>query len=162
MPTQHLHSEAGDRHDRRIPEPAAALRAAGLRVTQPRIEVLNALRAHPHSSAGTVLGLVRQRLNSVSTQAVYDVLHALTEGGLLRMIEPTGSPSRYEIRVGDNHHHVVCRSCGTVADVECVIGARPCLKAPADVGFVIDEAEVVFWGLCSKCQSNPTPATDHH
>ncbi|MCV7168791.1 transcriptional repressor [Mycobacterium manitobense] len=130
----------------------ALLRAAGMRVTAPRIAVLDALVATPHSTADEVAGEVRRRLGSVSTQAVYDVLRACTEAGLVRRLEPAGPSARYETRTGDNHHHLVCRSCGRIADVECVVGAAPCL-VPADTdGFVVDRAEVVFWGVCADCR----------
>lgn len=139
---------------------ASALRDAGLRVTQPRLSVLEALEHAPHSSADAVSLTVRERLGSVSTQAVYDVLAALTRAGLVRRIEPAGSPARFELRVGDNHHHVVCRSCGDIADVDCAMGTTPCLEAPDDSGFVIDEAEVTYWGLCPRCATtNPTDST---
>ncbi|WP_017592435.1 Fur family transcriptional regulator [Nocardiopsis potens] len=130
----------------------ADLRAASLRVTGPRVAVLEAVGAHPHSDASTVLRLARTRLGAVSTQAVYDVLKALTEAGLLRRIEPEGSPARYERRVGDNHHHVICRSCGTISDVDCATGSAPCLEGSDDHGFAIDEVEVTYWGMCPACQ----------
>lgn len=133
---------------------AAALRAVGLRVTQPRVEVLRVLRVSPHASAGTVVQRVRERLPSVSTQTVYDVLHALTDSGLARRIEPMGSASRYELCTGDGHHHVVCRTCGDVADVPGVVRDRSCLTAVATdfaVGFAVEEAEVIFWGHCPRC-----------
>ena len=129
------------------------LRGASLRITRPRIAVLAAVHAHPHADTQSILGVVRAELGEVSQQAVYDVLGALTDAGLLRRIHPSGSVARYESRVGDNHHHVVCRSCGVIADVDCAVGEAPCLTASDDHGFVIDEAEVVYWGLCSACQS---------
>ncbi|GLZ55455.1 transcriptional repressor [Actinomycetospora sp. NBRC 106378] len=129
------------------------MREAGLRVTRPRVAVLAAVHEHPHLDTEEILGLARADLGAVSHQAVYDVLRALTTAGLLRRIEPEGSPARYETRVGDNHHHLVCRSCGTIVDVDCTVGAAPCLTASDDHGFVIDEAEVVFWGLCPTCQA---------
>ncbi|PUA81234.1 Fur family transcriptional regulator [Nocardioides currus] len=132
------------------------LRGAGLRVTQPRLAVLRAVGDAPHADTATVLGAVRAELASVSHQAVYDVLDALTRSGLVRRIQPAGSVARYELRVGDNHHHVVCRSCGAVADVDCAVGARPCLDASDTHGFVVDEAEVTYWGTCPAC----TNATD--
>jgi Fur family transcriptional regulator, stress-responsive regulator len=131
------------------------LRGASLRVTAPRIAVLSAVHDRPHADTESITGVVRQNLGAVSHQAVYDVLRALTAAGLLRRIEPQGSAARYEARVGDNHHHVVCRSCGVIADVDCAIGDPPCLTASDDHGFTIDEAEVVYWGLCPDC-SNPT------
>ncbi|UAK34260.1 transcriptional repressor [Nocardia asteroides] len=133
--------------------PREWLRAAGLRVTAPRLAVLNVVAQRPHSDADTVAATVREALGSVSTQAVYDVLHACVRAGILRRIEPAGSSALYETRIGDNHHHLVCRSCGAVADIDCAVGSAPCL-APSDAnGFVIDEAEVVFWGLCPTCRS---------
>ena len=136
-------------------DPIAALRDAGLRVTGPRVAVLRALQAHPHADTDTLADAARIELGAVSTQAVYDVLRALTEAGIARRIEPAGSPARFELRVGDNHHHVVCRGCGAVADVDCAVGHRPCLTASDDHGFVIDEAEVTWWGLCPSCAASP-------
>ncbi|MFD5250820.1 Fur family transcriptional regulator [Amycolatopsis sp. NPDC058340] len=133
----------------------AQLRAVSLRVTRPRLAVLAALRDHPHVDTETVIALVRADLPTVSHQAVYDVLRALTETGLIRRIQPAGTLARYETRVGDNHHHVVCRSCGAIADVDCAVGHAPCLTASGDHGFVIDEAEVVYWGLCPGCAAEP-------
>jgi Fur family ferric uptake transcriptional regulator len=113
--------------------------------------VLSAVHEHPHADTDSIIGVVRQNLGAVSHQAVYDVLRALTGAGLLRRIEPQGSVARYEARVGDNHHHVVCRSCGAIADVDCATGAAPCLDASDDHGFAIDEAEVIYWGTCPEC-----------
>jgi Fe2+ or Zn2+ uptake regulation protein len=127
------------------------LRGVSLRVTRPRLAVLSAVHDHPHADTDSIIGVVRNDLGGVSHQAVYDVLRALTTAGLLRRIEPPGSVARYEARVGDNHHHVVCRSCGVVADVDCAVGPAPCLTASDDHGFTIDEAEVIFWGLCPDC-----------
>ena len=127
------------------------LRGASLRVTRPRVAVLGAVYDHPHSDTDAIVGVVREDLGEVSTQAVYDVLRALTTAGLLRRIEPAGSVARYESRVADNHHHVVCRSCGAIADVDCAVGETPCLIASDDHGYVIDEAEVVYWGTCPDC-----------
>jgi Fur family ferric uptake transcriptional regulator len=132
-------------------DPEDLLREASLRVTRPRAAVLEAVRAHPHADADTIIGVVRDELGGVSKQAVYDVLAALTDARLLRRIEPSGSPARYEARVGDNHHHVVCRSCGNIADVDCTVGEAPCLTAADNHGFAIDEAEVTFWGTCPAC-----------
>ena len=129
------------------------LRHVGLRVTRPRVAVLTAVCEHPHADTHSIIGVVRGESGDVSVQAVYDVLRALTATGLLRRIEPAGSVPRYEARVGDNHHHVVCRSCGAIADVECVVGHAPCLQESHDHGYEIDEAEVVFWGRCPECQS---------
>lgn len=136
------------------------LRGADLRVTRPRLAALTAVHAHPHADTNAIVAAVREDLGEVSVQAVYDVLRALTEAGLVRRIEPAGSAARYEARVGDNHHHVVCRSCGTIADVDCAAGATPCLTASNDHGFEIDEAEVTYWGLCPACRSAaPAPTT---
>jgi Fur family ferric uptake transcriptional regulator len=119
------------------------------------LAVLAAVDAHPHADTDSVIGAVRTELPAVSHQAVYDVLRALTAAGLVRRIQPSGSVARYEARVGDNHHHVVCRSCGTIADVDCAVGEAPCLAASEDRGFVIDEAEVTYWGLCRECAAVP-------
>ncbi len=127
------------------------LRESELRVTRPRLAVLEVLDAHPHIDTDAVIDRVRTDHLEVSHQAVYDVLRAFTTAGLVRRIEPAGSAARYELRVGDNHHHLVCRSCGTVADVDCAVGDAPCLTASDDQGFAIDEAEVVYWGLCPDC-----------
>jgi Fe2+ or Zn2+ uptake regulation protein len=132
------------------------LRGSALRVTRPRVAVLTAVYEHPHADTDSIIGVVRADLGAVSHQAVYDVLRALTAAGLVRRIEPSGSVARYESRVGDNHHHVVCRSCGAIADVDCALGTTPCLTASDDQGFAIDEAEVVYWGLCSDCSAAPT------
>lgn len=130
------------------------LRGASLRVTRPRVAVLAAVHGHPHTDTSSILGVVRERLGEVSHQAVYDVLDALTDAGLVRRIQPPGSVARYESRVGDNHHHVVCRSCGSIADVDCAVGPAPCLTASDDHGYVIDEAEVVYWGICPGCAAD--------
>ena len=132
------------------------LRESGLRVTGPRVAVLGAVHAHPHADTDEIIGVVRRDRGRVSHQAVYDVLRALTTAGLVRRIEPAGSTARYEARVGDNHHHVVCRTCGTIADVDCAVGEVPCLSASDDHGFAIDEAEVIYWGQCPRCQT-PEP-----
>ncbi len=129
------------------------LRDAALRVTAPRKAVLSAVHDHPHADTDTLLAATRAQLGSVSHQAVYDVLRALTDAGLVRRIQPAGSVARYEARVGDNHHHLVCRSCGAVSDVDCAVGEAPCLTPSDDAGFEIDEAEIVYWGLCPACQS---------
>jgi len=138
------------------------LRAASLRVTAPRVAVLAEVHDHPHADVDTLTSAVRRRLGSVSTQAVYDVLRALTDAGLVRRIEPAGSPARFEARVGDNHHHVVCRSCGAIADVDCAVGHAPCLTASDDADFEIDEAEVIYWGRCPICARRPSvpPSAD--
>ena len=129
------------------------LRGAALRVTRPRVAVLTAVHEQPHADTDSIIRIVRGDLGEVSTQAVYDVLRALTTAGLVRRIEPAGSVARYESRVGDNHHHVVCRSCGDIADVDCDIGDQPCLTASDDHGYAIDEAEVVLRGLCPNCSA---------
>jgi Fe2+ or Zn2+ uptake regulation protein len=129
------------------------LRGVALRVTRPRLAALSAVHDHPHADTESIIRVVREDLGEVSHQAVYDVLRALTAAGLVRRIQPAGSPARYESRVGDNHHHVVCRSCGAIADVDCAVGATPCLTASDDHGFAIDEAEVVYRGLCPGCST---------
>jgi Fur family ferric uptake transcriptional regulator len=134
------------------------LRAAQLRVTRPRLAVLAAVHALPHADTDSIIGAVRADLGEVSHQAVYDVLRVLTSAGLVRRIQPPGSVARYESRTADNHHHVVCRSCGAIADVDCAVGHAPCLTASEDHGFVIDEAEVVYWGRCPTCSTvRPDP-----
>lgn len=136
-------------------EPASMLRERSLRVTRPRTAVLTAVHAHPHADADDITRAVRTELGKVSTQAVYDVLRALTDAGLVRRIEPAGSPARFELRVGDNHHHLICRSCGDIVDIDCAVGARPCLEANHDHGYEIDEAEVTYWGTCPACRATP-------
>jgi Fe2+ or Zn2+ uptake regulation protein len=133
-------------------EATERLRDVGLRVTAPRLAVLGVLGTGGHLGVDEITDQVRDRLGSVSTQAVYDVLSALTLSGLARRIEPAGSPALFEARVGDNHHHVVCRGCGITADVDCAVGERPCLDPSQTHGFVLDEAEVTYWGLCPTCQ----------
>jgi Fur family transcriptional regulator, stress-responsive regulator len=133
------------------PDAARLLRGVALRVTRPRVAVLSAVHQHPHADTDSIIGIVRSDLGEVSHQAVYDVLRALTTAGLVRRIQPTGSVARYEARVGDNHHHVVCRSCGAIADVGCAVGYVPCLTAVDDMGYQIDEAEVIYWGRCPEC-----------
>ncbi|MFT4042548.1 MAG: Fur family transcriptional regulator [Gordonia sp. (in: high G+C Gram-positive bacteria)] len=128
------------------------LREAGMRVTAPRLAVLEILHEHPHSTADFVAKGVREQLGGVSTQTVYDVLRACSESGLLRRIEPAGSPVRYETRTGDNHHHLVCRHCAAIIDIDCVVGQAPCLAPDDSHGYLIDEAEVTFWGLCPQCR----------
>jgi Fe2+ or Zn2+ uptake regulation protein len=133
------------------PDLELQLRDVDLKVTRPRLAVLGAVHEHPHADTGSIIGLVRDDLGEVSQQTVYDVLEALTTAGLTRRIQPPGSVARYESRVGDNHHHVVCRSCGAIEDVDCAVGEAPCLTAAEDHGYVIDEAEVVYWGRCPSC-----------
>jgi Fe2+ or Zn2+ uptake regulation protein len=133
------------------------LRHAGLRVTGPRLAVLTAVLGEgQHRDAEAIADAARTRLGTLSTQAVYDNLHILEDAGLVRRIQPSGHPARYEMRVGDNHHHIVCRRCGTVADVDCAVGEAPCMEPYATHGFIVQEAEVIFWGLCPLCQQeNP-------
>lgn len=131
------------------------LRQSALRVTRQRVAVLVAVDSHPHADTDSIIAAVRAEIGEVSHQAVYDVLRALHDAGLVRRIEPAGSVARYESRVGDNHHHVVCRECGTVADVDCAVDYTPCLTASGDHGFTIEEAEVIYWGRCADC-SAPT------
>jgi Fur family transcriptional regulator, stress-responsive regulator len=132
------------------------LRAVELRVTRPRLAVLSAVHEHPHADTESIISLARRTIPDVSHQAVYNVLNALTAAGLLRRIQPSGSVARYEPETGDNHHHVVCRSCGAIVDVECSVGATPCLTASDDAGYTIDEAEVIYWGRCPACSRRPT------
>ncbi len=131
-----------------------ALRSVALRVTRPRMAVLHAVGQHPHADTEVIIDAAREQLPDISRQTVYDALNALTATGLVRRIQPAGSLARYETRVGDNHHHIVCRSCGVIADVDCAVGEAPCLT-PADdgtlAGFDIDEAEVIYWGFCPDC-----------
>ena len=134
-------------------EDPTRLRDAGLRVTGPRLAVLAAVRERPHATVDEIAAAARARAGSVSTQAVYDVLRALATAGLVRRIEPAGSPARYEARVADNHHHLVCRACGTVADVDCAAGHAPCLAPDDASGYLVDEADVTYWGLCPACQT---------
>ncbi len=140
-----------------MPEPEfqQQLRDVGLRVTRPRLAVLEAVHRHPHADTDAIITASRAALPDVSHQAVYDSLRALTESGLVRSIKPAGSVARYETRTGDNHHHVVCRSCGSIADVDCAVGHVPCLTASDSHGFVVDEAEVIYWGLCPECTTRP-------
>jgi Fur family transcriptional regulator, stress-responsive regulator len=137
------------------------LRDAELRVTRPRVAVIEAVHHLPHADTDSVIGAVRRELPDVSHQAVYDSLHTLTDVGILRRIKPAGSVARYETRVGDNHHHVVCRSCGAIADVDCAVGETLCLTPADDHGYRIDEAEVIYWGQCPECataaRTDPDP-----
>ena len=133
-------------------EPRELLQHAGLRITAPRVMVLRVLTKQPHAAADAIVGTVRSDFGAVSTQAVYDVLRACSDAGIVRRIQPAGSPARYELRVGDNHHHMVCRICGAVGDVDCAVGEAPCLEPSGLLGFDVDEAEVVYWGICPHCQ----------
>ncbi|MFG3356960.1 MULTISPECIES: Fur family transcriptional regulator [Streptomyces] len=135
------------------PTTAEELRGAGLRVTAARVALLETVRDGDHLGVEAIASGVRDRVGHISLQAVYEALHALTAAGLVRRIEPAGHPARFEGRVGDNHHHIVCRSCGTVVDVDCAVGEAPCLTAADDRGFAIDEAEVVYWGVCPGCST---------
>jgi Fur family ferric uptake transcriptional regulator len=143
------------------PQIERLLRDAELRVTGPRKAVLAAVHDHPHADTETLMAATRERLGSVSHQAVYDVLRALTSAGLVRRLQPSGSVARYEARVADNHHHVVCRSCGDIVDVDCAVGFAPCLTATDDAGFEIDEAEVIYWGRCPACVAGRRPEPPH-
>ena len=136
--------------------PEESLRSRGLRITKPRLAVLEILGTGGHFEVDEIARRCRERLDSVSTQAVYDVLGALSRAGLARRIEPAGSPALYEARTGDNHHHIVCRGCGKIADVDCAVGTTPCLDPSSTAGFTVDEAEVTYWGLCPACQALPS------
>jgi Fur family transcriptional regulator, stress-responsive regulator len=143
-----------DRVDRVAVEPGEALRQRGLRVTAQRLAVLRAVSQAPHVTADTVADRVRGEIGAISIQAVYDALATLTDNGLLRRIQPAGSPARYESRVGDNHHHLICRVCERMVDVDCGVGEPPCLIPATDFGYEIDEAEVIYWGRCPECAAN--------
>ena len=133
--------------------PTELLREAGLRITAPRVMVLRVLADRPHAAADAIIEAVRAELGAVSTQGVYDVLRVCSDVGIVRRIQPAGGPARYELRVGDNHHHLVCRRCGAVSDVDCAVGEAPCLAPSDHGGFDVDEAEVVFWGACPECRA---------
>jgi Fur family transcriptional regulator, stress-responsive regulator len=135
------------------------LRGVALRVTRPRVAVLSAVHDHPHADTNSIIGVAREDLGEVSHQAVYDVLRALTAARLVRRFQPMGSAARYEARVEDNHHHVICRSCGAIADVDCAVGYTPCLRADDDSGYEIDEAEVIYWGRCPECVTATSAAS---
>lgn len=132
-------------------DPTQILREKGLQITAQRLAVMRAIAERPHCTADDVTDFVRSEIGSISRQAVYDALGTLVEKGLVRRIQPAGSPARYEDRVGDNHHHVICRACGKTADVDCAVGAAPCLRASDNSGYQIDEAEVIYWGICPEC-----------
>ena len=141
-----------------IRPPVEVLREHGVNPTSQRVAVLSAVAVHPHSSADAIADVARRELGSISRQSVYDALTLLVESGILRRIQPIGSPALYESRVGDNHHHLICRECGAVADVDCAVGYRPCLEASDDHGFEIDEADVAYWGRCPECRTlAPSP-----
>ena len=139
-------------------DPATVLREQGIYVTAQRLAVLRVVGAQPHATAEEVLQGVRDEIGSISRQSVYDTLNTLSDLGLLRRIQPAGSPARYETRAGDNHHHLICHGCGRVEDVDCAVGKRPCLTASEAHGFDIDEAEVIYWGRCPDCRQDPVPA----
>lgn len=141
-------------------DPAELLRAHGLQVTAQRLAVLRAVSARPHGTAAEVAEAVREQIGTISRQGVYDALGVLADRGLIRRIEPAGSPARYEDRVGDNHHHLICRACGKMVDVDCAVGEAPCLTAADDAGYEIDEAEVVYWGRCPECRGESPSAPD--
>ncbi len=130
------------------------LRKKGLHVTQQRIAILETISHIPHATAENIVEKTRENIGSISRQAVFDALNAFTDQGIIRRIQPASSPARYENRIGDNHHHIVCRHCGAMADVNCAVGLRPCLQAENDHGFIIDEAEVIYWGMCPSCQQH--------
>ncbi|NUM53268.1 MAG: transcriptional repressor [Candidatus Hydrogenedentes bacterium] len=134
-----------------MPNPTSLLREHGVHVTAQRLAVIRAVSARPHGTADDIAEDVRAEIGAISRQAVYDALGLLTEKGLIRRIQPSGSPARYEDRVGDNHHHLICRSCGKTVDVDCAVGDTPCLTAADDSGYLIDEAEVIYWGICPEC-----------
>lgn len=136
-----------------IPDPADLLRQRGIQITAQRLAVFRAVTDQPHVTAERVTELVRAEIRAISRQSVYDALSLLVAAGLIRRIQPAGSPARFEARVGDNHHHAICRVCGRTADVDCATGAAPCLTAADDAGFEIDEAEVIYWGRCPDCAS---------
>ena len=139
-----------------LEDPADLLRRHGLQVTAQRLAVLAAVSERPHATADDVAQVVRTEIGVISRQAVYDALGILAEKGLIRRIQPAGSAARYEDRVGDNHHHLICRSCGRTVDVDCAVGVAPCLTAAADSGYEIDEAEVIYWGRCPECRDQPS------
>lgn len=137
-------------------DPADLLRQRGIQVTAQRLAVLRAVTAQPHTTADSVAEIVRAEIGAISLQSVYDALGVLVNEGLIRRIQPAGSPARFENRVGDNHHHLICRTCGRLIDVDCAVGSAPCLTAADDGGYEIDEAEVVYWGRCPECLADTT------
>ena len=140
-----------------VSDHAQCLRERGLQVTAQRLAVMRAVSAQPHCTADDVARAAREEIGTISRQSVYDTLAVLVDSGLVRRIQPVGSPARYEDRVGDNHHHLVCRACGELVDVDCAVGSAPCLTPSDDADYAIDEAEVVYWGRCSRCQADITP-----
>jgi Fur family ferric uptake transcriptional regulator len=145
-----------------IPDPVTLLREHGVQVTAQRLAVLRAVSGQPHVTADAVAAVARAEIGAISRQSVYDALGVLTEAGIIRRIQPVGSPARFEDRVNDNHHHLICRTCGRLVDVDCAVGDTPCLTAADDQGFEIDEAEVVYWGRCPECQSELSSTTHTH
>ena len=139
-------------------DPKQQLRSSGLHVTAQRLAILRAVGSHPHATAEDILEMVRAEIGTISKQAVYDGLSVMSDKGIIRRIQPAGSPARFEDRVGDNHHHLICRGCSLMFDIDCAVGYTPCLTADHDHGFVIDEAEVVYWGYCAACVSERDPA----
>ena len=140
-----------------VSDHAQGLREQGLQVTAQRLAVMRAVSAQPHCTADDVARRAREEIGTISRQSVYDTLSVLVDAGLVRRIQPVGSPARFEDRVGDNHHHLVCRACGELVDVDCAVGSAPCLTPSHDADYDIDEAEVVYWGRCSRCQADITP-----
>ena len=136
-------------------DPAELLRQRNIQITAQRLAVLRAVSGRPHVAADEVADIVREEIGAISLQSVYDALNVLVSGGLIRRIQPAGSPARFEDRVGDNHHHLICRICGCVVDIECAVGSAPCLTAADDKGYEIDEAEIAYWGRCPDCLANP-------
>jgi Fe2+ or Zn2+ uptake regulation protein len=145
-----------------IKDPASLLRERGVQVTAQRLAVLRAVSGHPHATADGVAADVRANIGTISRQSVYDALALLVDVGLVRRIQPVGSPARFEDRVDDNHHHIICRDCGSLVDVDCAVGAAPCLTPKDDFGYQIDEAEVAYWGRCPACQANTPRARMTH
>lgn len=141
-------------------EPAELLREHGVQITAQRLAIMRVVGARPHATADEIAEQVRGELGTISRQAVYDALKLLVEKRLLRRIQPAGSPALYEDRVGDNHHHVICRQCGQTTDVDCAVGDAPCLKVATDSGYEIDEAEVIYWGTCPQCRPSPGEASE--
>ena len=139
---------------------AHLIKTIGLSVTAQRIAVLNIVGEHPHITADKVVSLAKEQIGSISKQSVYDVLSVFSEKGIVRRIQPSKSSARFELRVNDNHHHMVCRTCGIVKDVDCAVGETPCLTPNVDHGFIVDEAEVIYWGICPKCQAAQRKSND--
>jgi Fur family ferric uptake transcriptional regulator len=138
------------------PDPSTLLRENGVQITAQRLAVMRVVASKPHCTADEIAESVRQEIGTISRQAVYDAVKLLVEKGLIRRIQPAGSPALYEDRVGDNHHHIICRQCGKTADVDCAVGVQPCLTVADGSGYLIDEAEVIYWGVCPNCLTNQT------